>query len=1339
MGPQVSEQASYTPRPTRPTLRSRALGRTFPLAPLQEGMLFHSVAAPRPGVDFQQFTCTMAPGFDVEAFRHAWQGVIDRHAILRTSFHWEDLPEPVQCVHERVAMPVELLDFSEVPDAELPARIRRTMLADRLRGFDVTRAPCMRLLLAQLAGGRWLVLWSFHHLLLDGRSFFTVLTDLFESYEAIVDGREPVLEEHRPFGDYLEWLRARDRDGARAFFRDVLAGASPTPLGVTRTRLRELSTDESPSGRYETRLSRETSDRLREVARANDVTVNTLVHAAWSIVLHRYAGASDVVFGATRAGRHGTVPGAESMVGMTINTLPVRARLSREEPARALAHRLRELWVAMRPHEHTPLIEVMEAAGQRADTPLFDSIIVAENYDWKTALRERVGDYLEPGFEITEWTNYAITVVADLGPELILAVEYDRRRFDDEVPERVLGHLRLVMERFADGLEQPIGSISLLSDDERELVLRTFNATSAPYDTDACVHHLFDRHAVASPNAPAVGEGARTLTYAELAACSNRLAHELRRLGVGPDVPVGICADRGLELAVGLLAILKAGGAYVPLDPEYPADRLRYMLAESDAKVVLVQARLADQLPDARFERVLLDGRAGAGAADDDPGPPESGVRPHHRACVFYTSGSTGRPKGVALRHGGIVNHSTHMIRALGLGPDDRIPQSASTSFDLAVLELFGTWAAGATVVMRPHGVLASSRLGPWLEAEGITVFHMPTALWHQWAHDLADQDACLPAKLRLVLVGGEKASTAAVNAWRRLGRGRCRWVNIYGPTECTVNATVYEPDFSTGRDIEGEIPIGKPISNVKIYLVDDALEPVPVGVPGELYIGGAGVSGGYLRAPELTTHKFVPDPFIGDEGARMYRTGDLARWSADGHIEFIGRRDHQVKIRGFRVELGEVETELEKHPALREVVVTALAEGDTRRLVAYVVPIERAVPDPEELRRFLKQTLPEYMIPSAFVCLDELPHSPNGKVDRSKLPSPDVSPAIGDTTYVAPRNAVEETLVTVFERVLERERVGIHDSFFDLGGHSLLALRILDEVGRSGLSLTVEQLFEHPTVAELAAVASWDGARDGNRSPLVALRRGGKRVPFYFAHTTPGDVLGYTDLVRELGADQPVYGFQSLGLYDPKQAHRTMEEMAACYVEVMRSLQPEGPYQLVGWCYGGVVVFEMAQQLLRAGQTVGFVGLIDAHAPRPGLTHYGWYLDRLRAIAGLDPKRFGAYASRKLDGWFGSRQKRNARALEVQVSRGPLANREAVSSVNLRAVRAYQPSFYPGRVTLFRRTEPAPGIAEDPWLGWRHLVGQLDVVPIATATHQSILRMPHVRALARSIRERAR
>ena len=1338
MGSVVSEQASYTPRAARPTLRSRAVESTSPLAPLQEGMLFHSVAAPRPGVDFQQFTCTIGRGFDVEAFRHAWQRVIDRHAILRTSFHFQDLPEPVQCVHVRAEMPVELLDFSDVPAGELAGRIRRTMLADRLRGFDVTRAPCMRLLLARLAGGRWFVLWSFHHLLLDGRSFFTVLTDLFESYEAIVDAREPVLGEHRPFGEYLEWLRTRDRDAARAFFHDVLAGATPTPLGVTLARMRELSVDESPSGRYETRLGRDVSDRLREVARANDVTVNTLVQAAWSIVLHRYADANDVIFGATRAGRHGTVRGAESMVGMTINTLPVRATVSREEPVRALAHRLRELWVAMRPHEHTSLTDVMEASGHRADTPLFDSIIVAENYDWKTALRERVGDYLEPDFEITEWTNYAITVVADLGPELILAVEYDRRRFHDEVPERVLAHLRRVMECFADGLDRPVGSLSLLSEEERELVLRTNNATVADYDTNACVHDLFERRAMATPNATAVAEGERALSYAELSASANRLAHELRALGAGPDVPVGICAERGLELAVGLLAILKAGSAYVPLDPEYPADRLRYMLAESDAPVVLVQERLAGALPPGRYERLLLDGRAEP-LPGPHPGAPESGVRPHHRACVFYTSGSTGRPKGVALLHGGIVNHSTHMIRALGLGPADRVPQSASTSFDLAVLELFGTWAAGATVVMRPHGVLASSRLGPWLEAERITVFHMPTALWHQWVHDLVDSGGSLPPQLRLVLVGGEKASTAAVNAWRRLGRGRVRWVNIYGPTECTVNATVYEPDLSADGDIDGEIPIGKPISNVKIYLVDSSLEPVPVGVPGELYIGGAGVSRGYLRAPELTAQKFVRDPFIGIEGALMYRTGDLARWSTDGNVEFIGRVDHQVKIRGFRVELGEVETELEKHPALREVVVTALAEGNTRRLVAYVVPVERTVPDVEELRRFLKRSLPEYMIPSAFVCLDELPHSPNGKVDRTRLPSPDTSPAVGVTAYAAPRNAIEETLVTVFQRVLEHDRVGIHDSFFDLGGHSLLALRILDEIGRSGLSLTVEELFEHPTVAELAAVVSWEGARDGDRSPLLALRRGGKRVPVYLAHTTPGDILGYTDLVRELGAEQPVYGFQSLGLHDPERAHRTMEEMAACYIDHMRRRQPEGPYHLAGWCYGGVVVFEMAQQLLRAGHAIGFLGLIDAHAPRPGLAHYGWYVDRLRAIGSLDARGLAAYASRKIQSWFGSRQKRNARALEVQVSRGPLANREIVSDVNLRAVRAYEPSFYPGRVTLFRRTEPAPGIAEDPWLGWRHLVGQLDVVPLAAATHESILRMPHARALARSIRERAR
>jgi len=1143
----VSEQTEYQRAPRR-AVDLEGVEARYPLAPLQEGMLFHSVAEPRPGVDFQQFVFTAAPGFDVEAFRHAWQRVIDRHAILRTSFHWKDVREPEQRVHRTAEMPTEELDWSMEAPESVGDRIERLMLDDRRRGFDVTRAPCMRLTLARLPDERTWVMWSFHHLLLDGRSFFTVLTDLFASYEALRDGREPVLATVAPFGRYLEWLRDVDHDAAAAFWREQLEGAEPNPMPVALSRPRPLEEGVSPSGRRTERLSRETTERLRAVAKDSGVTLNTLLQLAWAVLLHRYGRSSgDVVFGATRAGRHGTVEGAETMVGMTINTLPVRARMDDEEPVAEVARRLRETWVAMRPHEHSPLTRVMEAASLRADEPLFDSIIVAENYDWKGELRSRVGEWLEPEFEIVEWTNYAITVVADLGPELIVQLEWDRRRFAQGTPERMLGHLVNLLSSMAEGLDRPVSSLVMLDEAERHEVLVANNATACDWDRSACIHHPIEAQVDRTPDAQAVSSGTSSLTFAELDARANRVATALRLRGVGPDVAVGICLRRGLDLATGLLGVLKAGGAYVPLDPDYPAERLTFMLEESSVELVLTEGFLVDRLPEGDHELLCMDDEGWLeGASDQRPG--DVGIRPDGAACIFYTSGSTGKPKGAVSTHGSVVNHAEHMIGVLELGPDDRVPQSASMSFDLAVLELYATWMAGATVVMRPKGVLSSSRLGPWLERERITVLHIPTALWHQWVHDLDEVGGSLPPKLRVTLVGGEKASTEAVNAWKRMADGGVRWINIYGPTECTVNATVYEPDLDPDRpDIAGEIPIGKPISNVRVYLLDPSGEPVPVGVPGEVFIAGVGVSRGYLNSAELTAQKFLPDPFVG-EGARMYRTGDLARWLPDGNVEVVGRVDHQVKIRGFRVELDEVETALEKHPALREVVVTAPADSTgTRRLVAYVIATEDPGPTSSELRAFLKGVLPEFMIPSAFVTLDELPYSPNGKVDRKRLPAPDDTAMVPSADYAPPRHPVEETLTRIFERVLGRERVGIHDSFFDLGGHSLLALRIIDEVGRAGLSMTVEQLFAHPTVAELAEQAAFRGVHDEGWSCLVSLRRGRERPVLYLTHTTPGDVLGYTDLVRELGEDQPAFGLQSLGLYDPAHAHQTIAAMAAC------------------------------------------------------------------------------------------------------------------------------------------------------------------------------------------------
>ncbi len=1240
----MTEQAGFpsTTHGLRRAERAVRGAQEYPLHPLQREMLLGGAAEPRPGSDCRQVVCTLAPGLDVEGLRHAWQRVIDRHCILRTSFHRDEGREPWQRVHRRVETPFELVDWSHVPESELLEHRRRWLLADRRIGFDVTRAPCMRLTIARLPHDRHVVLWSFHRLLVEGRALLAVLTDLFSFYEGVRSGREPELPEARPFSEYVEHSRGRDHGPAREIWRRILAGASPTPIAVARPRLRDLADDESPSGRSETRLSREIGDRLREVAVHHDVTPSTLLMTAWAIVLSRYGGGRDVVFGANRSGWHSDVPDADPVVGAPANTLPIRARLAPDDVVARVAGQLRDLSVATRPFAHTPLTQALEAAGRSGGAPLFESVVVAERGDLGSVLRERAGGLLEPGFEVVEWTDHPMTVMADLRSEIALSLEYDRRRFDDAAPARMLGHLATVLESLAGGLERAVRDVPMMRPEERRELLAERNATDAPFDEAACIHQLFERQAAMRPDAPAVSSGGQDVTFAELWARAGRIAVELRAHGVGSNVPVGLCLERGADLVAAVLGILRAGGAYVPLDPDRPEERLRQMIEETAVRVVLTDERSGSALPDGDFTRLAV-GREGAGVA---PSAPDPGVRPDDAACILHPSGATDRPKGVVVTHGGLVNHATHMVKALGLGPGDRVAQSASMSSDLALLELFATWAAGATVVMRPGGGLASSRLGPWLGREKITVAHLPTALWQRWVSDLVKEGRGLPPTLRLVLVKGESASSAAVDAFRELGEGRVRWVQLYGPTECTVNATLYEPDLGAGPDAVSEdvIPVGRPIANTRVYVLDERLEPVPVGVPGRVYIGGRGVARGYHGSPEATAERFLPDPFVGRAGMRMVRTTDLARWREGGHLELVGRADRQVEA---------------SHAA----------------------------------------------------------------------------------RYVAPRGPVEETLAGIFARVLGAPRVGIHDSFFDLGGQSLLALRILDELGRAGLSLTVEDLFEHPTVAELAPLVSVRSTGPGRWSSLVALRRTGERRPLFLLHAAPGDLLGYADLVRALGPSQPCFGFQSLGLYELAQAHIHIEEMAAHYAELLTRHQAQGPYDLAGWGQGGVVAFEMARQLVRAGRRVGLLALVDSPAPRAGLGRIGWWADRARAVARLDKRTLARRVAGRVRARMPERmrgaQERDALPVENDVVLGPFANRGLVSESNLQALRAYRPRFYSGELTLIRCAEPPRDGVSDPWLGWRTLAAHMEAHTVDAPTHEAILSTPHVDEVASIIRSR--
>jgi len=1076
-------------------VNSKNIETAYPLSPMQQGMLFHTLYAPESGTYFQQLSCTLKGDLNVLAFQQAWQQVVDRHPIWRTAFVWDNIEKPLQVVVRQVKLPCSQHDWRGLSSVEQQEQLQAFLKADREQGFQLSKAPLMRIALIQMDEETYQFIWSHHHLLLDGWSLSLVFKEVFAFYEAFRRGQDLHLKPCRPYQDYIAWLQQQDLTETEAFWRQALQGfAAPTPLAVDKAS-KGLSKQGKSYAEQQIQLSATTTAALYSLTRQHQLTLNTLVQGAWTLLLSRYSGQEDVVFGATVSGRPATLAGVESMVGLFINTLPVRVQVSPTAYLLPWLKQLQAQQVELRQYEYSSLIQVQGWSEVPRGLPLFESIVVFENYPLDASLRESGSSLELCNIQSMELTNYPLTVVAWPGRELLLQIGYDCHHFDAATITRMLEHLQTLLEGIVAHPEQQLQDLPLLTQEERQQLLMEWNDTQADYPQDECIHQLFETQVEQTPESVAVMFGGQQLTYRELNCRANQVAHHLCSLGVGPDALVGICVERSLEMAVGLLGILKAGGAYVPLDPAYPQERLAFMLQDAQVSVLLTQQRLVEKLSEHQpvnpsdsegepevaertFPRILgldADWEAIAQESEDNP---VTGVAPENLAYVIYTSGSTGKPKGVLLAHQGLVNHCVAVAKHFGLQSRDRILQFSSISFDISVEELFPSWISGASVILRSEDMVASSTaLWQAIEQQRLTVLNLPTAYWHQWVHSLSLSNQPLPQTLRLVVVGGEKASPTTFSTWRQLaGVDRIRWLNAYGPTETTVTATLYEAGTvlaSEGATLE--LPIGRPIANTQIYLLDRYRQPVPIGVPGEVYIGGAGLARGYLNRPELTAEKFIPNPFGDALGGRLYKTGDQARYLSDGNIEYLGRLDNQVKMRGFRIELEEIELALLPHPAVREVVLLAREDvpGD-RRLVAYVVPQPQQRPSTSDLRGFLQDRLPIYMLPSVFILLEALPLLPNGKLDRRSLPAPNhLQPELA-ATYVTPRTELEQTIATIWQEVLQVAKVGLYDNFFDLGGHSLLMIQVHSKLRQIlNRDVSMIEMFKYPTVNSFAKYLS--------------------------------------------------------------------------------------------------------------------------------------------------------------------------------------------------------------------------------------------------------------------------
>ncbi len=1087
--------------------RNQAIEDIYPLSGMQQGMLYHTLREPDSGVYYEQFVFELEGGLEMEAFAQAWRQVQSRHAVLRTTFLWQGVPQMLQVVHRRQELPFGCRDWRE-RDAERQRQDLESHLASRRsEGFDLEAGPLWGVELIRQSETSWWCVFCSHHALWDGWSVPVILQEVLQGYQAAFSGRRLSLPAARPYREYIAWLGRQDHEAAEAFWREQLAGlTSATPLGVERV----LEGVEPGPQEVALPLDAALSDRLRRFARRHRLTLNTLLQGSWGLLLSRYSGQEDVIFGATTSGRPAELAGVERMVGLFINTLPVRVRAAQDDRVEDWLSQLQERQLAARQFEHCSLVDLQGWSEVPAGSPLFESLLVFENYPVSDELRSSQWGELRLGrVESHEQTNYPLAIAVAPGAEVGLGFQYDRSRFERETIERMAGHLQQLLEGIVAAPECRLSRLPLLTDSELQQLLIEWNGTAADYPRDRCLHQLFEEQARRTPEAAAVAFGDRQLTYAQLNARANRLARHLRELGVGPEVLAAICVERSLEMAVGLLGILKAGGAYVPLDPDYPAERLAFMLEDSQAPVLLTQQALLERLPARRAQVVCLDGEPNRIDRQPDDDLPAQ-ARPHDLAYVIYTSGSTGNPKGVMVQHQGVVNLAFAQMRFLAIDRTSRVLLFASLSFDASVWEIFAAWLAGARLCLASReDSLPGSALAQTADLCAATHLTLPpSALQAMPAESLK---TC-----RVLVVAGEDCRQDLMRQW---SSGRSMH-NAYGPTEVTVCATISAPLHEAHR-----LNMGRPIANAQAYVLDRAANPVAQGVIGELSVAGAGLARGYLNRPGLTADRFIPDPFSQEPGSRLYKTGDLCRWLADGNLEFLGRSDHQVKIRGHRIELGEIESALAAHDAVREAVVLAREDQPgEKRLAAYVAHAAETTLSPAALREHLQALLPSYMLPSAFVVLESLPLTPNGKLDRKALPAPDGRLQLDDQ-YLPPRNPAEEQLCAIWQEVLRLERVGVQDNFFHLGGHSLLATQVISRVlGAFQVELPMAALFAGPTVAELAqALLRQRSAGAATvEVPELAPQQRGEAVPLSFAQQR----LWFLD---QLLPDSPQYNVTGL------------------------------------------------------------------------------------------------------------------------------------------------------------------------------------------------------------------
>jgi len=1148
-------------------------------------MLTESLLARGRGINIEQIVCELDEPFDPERFRGAWQSALDRFDALRLEFHWSKPNEPVVGTRRDVEVPFHVEDWGAHSEAEQRAMLAAFFDRDRAQGFDLFRAPLMRVSVFMRSERRWCFVWTVHHCIIDGGSYALVLQHVLSSYE----NDPPALCPAPPYLDFVRWASERDTRAGVEHFQSVLRGFSePTELPLRHDN-RDRSRD-SQVVEHRRRLDSPTTEALKSLAKECGASLNTITQLCWGVLLSRYAARDDVVFGTTWSGRAGTIEAAKETVGLLIATVPIRLDLTGDPSIKQALRSLRRQHLEGRPFQQTPLSQLKTVSGPAG--ALFRTLTVFEPGRLSGALRKIDERWKARKVWSRSHTNYPLCLYTFVEDDaLVVQLERDSGLYSTAEAEQISQHYVNLLREIARSPDGQIHDLQMLDRPvyEKKTVLEAEREQEPPDIT--VLQRILDRAQAQGAHRAIEAMDGSWIGYAELASRIRSLAGALEARGVAKGDLVALLLPRSIEAVVAMLAVHHLSASFMLLDPEYPPERIAFMLNDSNAGFVVIHEASA-RLPETSAAVIDLQ------ELNHETPRPRSisqNVAADSLAYIVYTSGSTGTPKGVCLTHGALSHHATATIDAFQLTPKDRVLQFAALSFDVSLEEIVPTLCAGATLVLRNQELAQSSRsFFAGVEQHRLTVLNLPTAFWHKLTDSRSP--AAWPRCVRLLVVGGEQASLEAHHRFRAGRTDWIRWINAYGPTETTITSTLYD---DRDDDHARAVPIGRPHAGISHFLLDHHMRPVPSGAIGQLYIGGCTVALGYHRQDQKTAERFVPHPWR--EGARLYATGDLVRQTGTGNYVYVDRVDQQVKVRGFRIELGEIEAHLRACEGINEAaVIVQRGQGGDAALVGFVVGDAHLVAS-STIRDRLSRTLPSHMIPARIMTLEELPKTPVGKIDRESLAAMRLldHPRIDALPSTRPDDAIERELAQIWSKMLGKPITDASTNFFEAGGHSLLVVQLFNELeSRFNRACDAQVFFRDPTLEGLARLIRGCIEVD-RRAPIVQLAQGDPEVrPLFLAPGVTGLALDYVHLAEALGSSIPVYALRMPGLADVEVPGDGLRTMAQAYAKLICQAQPRGAYALAGYSAGGIVSLAIAEQLLELGHEVDFLGVLDGTPP---------------------------------------------------------------------------------------------------------------------------------------------